>query len=160
MMSVVIKNFQKSTVLNLWTVRRDLLLLRSIMGLHSFNIGLIFLSSRKMKELNAKYRSIHEPTDILSFPVHSHINESTKRNISHEERDLGDIFLCPQVIKSKYEVEDHNIRKIFVPLLTHGLCHLCGYLHDTEEQYEMMHNKEIEILQLFSKKTGKVFFPA
>ena len=158
-MSVVIKNLQKSTVLNMWLVRKDLFLLRSIMGLQSFDIGLIFLSSRKMKEYNGKYRSIYEPTDILSFPFHDSDPKPFSHHLKNEERDLGDIFLCPQIIKSKYNIEEHNLRKVLVPLLTHGLCHLCGYVHETEEQYNLMHQKESEILEMFSQRTGKHFAP-
>jgi metalloprotein, YbeY/UPF0054 family len=158
-MSVVIKNLQKNAVLNIWLVRKDLHLLRSIMGLYSFDVGLVFLSRRRMKQLNHKYRNKEESTDILSFPFHKTLLDKGSKNISSEEMNLGDIFLCPETIKMKYNIDDDKLRNVVIPLITHGLCHLCGYLHDTEKQWLMMNEKETEILQLFSEKTRRTFSP-
>lgn len=158
-MSVVVKNLQKAAVLNLWVVRKDLFLLRNIMGLHSFDVGLIFVSKRKQQKYNRKYRQKDEPTDILSFPFHEHFSNKSDLDLNVEEKNLGDIFLCPEIIMKKYNTEEHELRKTIVPLLCHGLCHLCGYVHENDVQHEMMTAKEIEILSIFSKRTGKVFSP-
>ena len=158
-MSVVIKNLQKNAVLNIWLVRKDIHLLRSIMGLHSFDVGLIFLSRRRMKQLNYKYREKEESTDILSFPFHNTLFGKGSSDLNIEELNLGDIFLCPETIKSKYTIDDDELRKILVPLITHGLCHLCGYVHDTDKQWMRMNEKETEILRLFSEKTKRKFVP-
>ena len=157
MMSVVIKNLQKAAILNIWLVRKDLFLLRSIMSLHSFDVGLIFVSKRKMRKLNLTYKQKDESTDILSFPFHENLSET--KNICSEEKNLGDIFLCPETIKKKYSVEEHELRKVIVPLLTHGLCHLCGYVHETEKQWKLMNATETEILARFSEHSKKHFEP-
>ena len=158
-MSVVIKNLQKNALLNIWLVRKDLHLLRSVMGLYSFDVGLIFLSRRRMKQLNFKYREKVESTDILSFPFHNTLLDKGIDEMNSEEKNLGDIFLCPETIKSKYSIDDDELRKILVPLITHGLCHLCGYVHATDEQWTRMNEKESEILRLFSERTKKKFVP-
>ena len=157
-MSVVIKNLQKNAVLNIWLVRKDIHLLRSIMGLYSFDVGVIFLSRRRMKQLNYKYRSKEESTDILSFPFHSALLDKGG-NMNIEEKNLGDIFLCPETIKSKYSIDDDKLRQVLVPLIAHGLCHLCGYVHETDAQWHRMNEKETEILRLFSEKTKRNFAP-
>ena len=158
-MSVVIKNLQKAAIINTWQVRRDLITLRNIMGLQSFDVGLLFLSKQKMREVNYTHRKVDEPTDILSFPFHQSLAKLDISKINFEEKNLGDIFLCPQVIRRKYDVLDFELRSVFVPLLTHGLVHLCGYVHETEEQYELMHKKELEILKRFELHSGKQFLP-
>ena len=158
-MSIVVKNLQKATILNLWVVRKDLFLLRSIMGLHSFDIGLIFVSKNKMRKYNRKYKQKDESTDILSFPFHETFSSKNNANTNIEEKNLGDILLCPETILRKYNTEEHELRKIVVPLLCHGLCHLCGYVHDNETQWNIMNAKEREILTLFSNRIGKSFLP-
>ena len=40
------------------------------------------------------------------------------------------------------DVEERMLR-----LLAHGLCHLIGYDHETEEEYELMIKLENELLQ-------------
>ncbi|XP_065669060.1 endoribonuclease YbeY [Hydra vulgaris] len=159
-MSIVIKNLQKAAIINTWQVRKDLITLRNIMGLQSFDVGLLFLSKNKMRELNYAHRKIDEATDILSFPFHQSLTNADISKMNLEEKNLGDIFLCPQLIRRKYDVHDFELRSVFVPLLTHGLVHLCGYAHETEEQYELMHTKELEILKRFEKYSGKRFLPS
>ena len=39
-------------------------------------------------------------------------------------------------------------------LLTHGYCHLLGYDHESNEQWKMMYNKELHILDEYAKLTG------
>ena len=39
-------------------------------------------------------------------------------------------------------------------LLTHGLCHLLGYDHATEEQWKQMFQQELHVLEEYSKLTG------
>lgn len=158
-MSVMIKNLQKNAVLNIWLVKNDFFRLRSIIGLQHFDVGLVFLSERKMRQLNYKYRGKNESTDILSFPFHKTLYEKGEKSLHVEENNLGDIFLCPEAIKTKYDVDDDKLRSVLVPLMTHGLCHLCGFVHETNEQWQRMNAKESEILQAFSKTAKRTFTP-
>lgn len=155
-MSIVIRNLQKAAVINLWLVRKDLFTLRNTMGLQAFDVGLIFVTQKRMKRMNLKYREQDSSTDILSFPFSQTLQEEES---NPEERNLGDIFLCPETIITKYNIAEHEFRKVLVPLLTHGLLHLCGYIHESDAQYKRMNEKEVEILKLFSKKTKKYFYP-
>ena len=67
-------------------------------------ISVVIVGEAKIKELNRKYRKINKATDILTF-------------------DYGEIFICPSKSKEK------NLAK----LLIHGILHLAGQSHKTEE---------------------------
>lgn len=79
--------------------------------------------SRKIRELNKKYRNIDAPTDVLSFPL--------------EEKDpgpdgilrLGDIIVnYPEAMRMAI-LMNRLIDKVIVDLVEHGLKHLLGEHH-------------------------------
>jgi len=148
-MSAIVRNLQKSVIMNSYLMKKDFNLLRSIMSLKSLDVSLLFLSEQKMREYNMTYREKESSTDILSFPcLLDTISEAAVANPGHEaclserihveEWNLGDIYLCPATIMKKYDLKECEIRKATVPLMTHGLLHLCGYLHDNELQFSIM----------------------
>ena len=44
-------------------------------------------------------------------------------------------------------------------LITHGICHLIGYDHDTEEQFRLMYAKELDIINKFNQETSSNLTP-
>ncbi|KAI0235574.1 Endoribonuclease YbeY, partial [Lamellibrachia satsuma] len=71
-----------------------------------------------------------------------------------DEYNLGDIFLLPSYIAARCEEENHELHDMMTILLTHGLCHLLGYDHGTEEQWKQMFHQELHVLDEYSKLTG------
>jgi rRNA maturation RNase YbeY len=63
---------------------------------------------------------------------------------------LGDVIISLDMVKIQNpEHEDFEIIK----LLVHGICHLIGYVHHTDEHYIEMNLKETELLKIvFGKK--------
>ena len=81
-------------------------------------IELNFISKTDIQKLNKKFRHIDKPTDVLSFPQIT----LPKFKI----RILGDIVISPQIVEKKGERLSEVIK--------HGLLHLLGYDHDTDEK--------------------------
>lgn len=80
-------------------------------------LEVIFADEEEIRKLNKKHRDVDKPTDVLSFPQ-THFKES-KLNI------LGSIVICPNVAeKRKIPIEE---------LVKHGILHLLGYDHETDE---------------------------
>lgn len=100
-------------------------------------LGINIIGSRKMHELNRKYRGIDSTTDILSFAL----EDSSQSSLQHIPRigfvaapdkvlRLGDI-----VISYPQAVEDAAMDGISVDdeikfLLEHGMKHLLGVHHE------------------------------
>jgi len=81
-------------------------------------IEIIFAEEEEIRMLNLKHRKIDAPTDVLSFPQ-TNIKESLV-NI------LGSVVICPKkVFEKNEEVAD---------VIKHGLLHLLGYDHETNEE--------------------------
>jgi len=91
-------------------------------------ISLAVVDDNKIQALNGKHRGKDEPTDVISFAY----NESEK---FPGENMLGEIYISIDTAKRQSEDLDHELKFLFV----HGVLHLLGYTHETDEKYtEMM----------------------
>jgi probable rRNA maturation factor len=100
-------------------VRRFLSGLLKEVGWPEASFSVVFVTDKVMRAYNLRYRHIDKPTDVLSF--------------RGEDGYLGDILISTetawkQTRKSPTLSFDDNIRR----LLLHGLLHLSGYDHETD----------------------------
>lgn len=104
---------------------------KEILG-KQYELSFAFISKSKIKQLNGKYRSKNEPTDILSFPL---------------EKNLGEIFICKEIAKQKSKKfldpitqSPINFENYLIFLVIHGCLHLKGLGHGAKmEAYELTH---------------------
>jgi len=78
------------------------------------HLAVSFVAPERIQALNRDHRAKDRPTDVLSFPV----DESGP---AAGPRELGDVVICPE------HTEDLDEAVI------HGVLHLCGYDHETDE---------------------------
>ena len=111
----------------------------------SIEVSLVFVEPDEMLELNKQYRGIAEPTDVLSFPLWE--EEDGRFSLPSKDWDeiaLGDIVICPQVVVDFARASKKEPKEEFVLIYIHGLLHLLGYDHATEEQEGIMWKKQKE----------------
>lgn len=96
--------------------------------------AIVFVGIRKIQALNAGYRHQDRPTDVLSFPAGA-------------AGDLGDIFICPAVAKTKAKERGMEYRDYLKLLIVHSVLHLGGYDHHTEKESKAMERMEKKILK-------------
>lgn len=87
-------------------------------------LGLEIVDKKEIKKLNKKFRKKDEPTDVLSFPIH----EVTPKIATHPVL-LGDIVICPEVLKANAKKYKIDINNEFIKLIQHSTLHLLGYHH-------------------------------
>lgn len=85
-------------------------------------VNYAFVSSRKIHQLNQKFRQVDRPTDVLSFPD-GDINPETNR------RFMGDVIICRSVAKRQAKELGHSLAREITFLQVHGTLHLFGYDH-------------------------------
>lgn len=93
-------------------------------------VGVRFVTPKAIQSLNKLYRGKDRPTDVLSFESQT-IPLPKKGQL---ETALGDLVICPS-----YAAAEAKRRKLppleeYLRLLTHGVLHLSGYDHVTEEE--------------------------
>lgn len=88
--------------------------------------------------LNRDYRSQDKPTNVLSFPAD--MNEYLGY------QNLGDLVICAPVVEREAQQQGKTLQAHWAHMVVHGMLHLQGYDHITDEQAEQMESLEIEIL--------------
>ena len=113
-------------------------------------------SDETIAEINASFRNIPHPTDVLSFPTLTFPPNHTAgdcEKLLHQEYDddtdacfLGDIIISVPHILAQADEYGHSVGREAAYLLVHGICHLMGYDHMTEKDRKKMRNMEEKIL--------------
>ncbi|NKC01454.1 MAG: rRNA maturation RNase YbeY [Pseudomonadales bacterium] len=97
-------------------------------------------SAEESRSLNATYRGIDKPTNVLSFPVE--INDE----IAVDAPILGDIAICWPVVEREAREQNKPLEQHATHLVLHGVLHLMGYDHVEEGQAEEMEAVEVAVL--------------
>ncbi len=96
-----------------------------------YDLSLVFVGEKKIRELNKKYRKINKPTDILSFSL---------------SKNSGEIFMCREIAKIQAKEFERSYNNFFPFLLIHGMVHLSGYDHGNKmEKEEIKYRKYFKI---------------
>jgi probable rRNA maturation factor len=96
-----------------------------------------------IRTLNANWRGIDKPTNVLSFPALQPTGPSLPGD---PPRMLGDIAIAYETTRREADDEgkafDHHLSHLAI----HGFLHLIGYDHETDEEAGEMESLEREIL--------------
>lgn len=95
--------------------------------------SIVFVDNEKIQYLNKNYRNIDRITDVISFAF-----EDNNRIVYNNVRFLGEIYICiPRMIDQAKEYGHSETRELAF-LTVHGILHLLGYDHMTEEDEKEM----------------------
>jgi len=104
-------------------------------------VTLILLSDEAIKELNNKDRGVNKATDVLSYPMH----EPDDIDMPVVEQ-LGDVFVSVDTALRQAEVKNHSLEDEILILAAHGITHLRGYDHDSEENWQIFKDEQAKVL--------------
>lgn len=94
------------------------------------DFSLHFISDDEMRELNSQYRGKDEPTDILTFAIN---DGDAFPSFEGEEKELGDIFISIDSMNRNADSLSVDRSEELRRLLVHGILHLCGMDHSTND---------------------------
>ena len=150
-MSIAFRVTQRRVPIDKKQLECTLAALRSLAGYSEWSIGCWIASDRTVASLNKQYRHKRGVTDILSFSPHSLSSPEHFDGVDPELRDLGDIIIAADYVRKLCARDGLNDAAHYDTLLCHGLVHLLGYDHETDEQHAVMAAKEADLLEKLSK---------
>ena len=106
----------------------------------NFHFTVHSLNESESKKLNQKTFNTNKPTDVLSFPLYNDIEAINQLDKSMSE-DMGDMFICRNVIKKNAEIYDKDFVEELQYIVIHGLLHLIGYSHEKNDKLKTYESK-------------------
>ena len=106
----------------------------------NFHFTVHSLNESESKKLNQKTFNKTKPTEVLSFPVYNDIEAINHLDQSMHE-DMGDMFICRNVIKKNAEIYDKDFVEELQYIVIHGLLHLIGYSHEKNDKLKTYESK-------------------
>lgn len=105
-------------------------------------VGLRIVDETDGAAINRDYRGRDYATNVLSFG--SELPEVVLHAL--DEIPLGDLVICAPVVAREAQEQGKTLDAHWAHMLVHGLLHLQGFDHETDEQAETMEALEIRIL--------------
>ncbi len=101
-------------------------------GKKGYKAGIYFTDDGEMAELNSTYRGKQGATDVLSFPLED-----------DEAESLGEIIISVETAARQGE---QGTEREILELFVHGMLHLLGFDHETDDCFKEMNGYEREFL--------------
>src|SRR5256885_11552689 len=106
----------------------------------SRDVTIVFVNDSAIRKLNKQFRDKDRVTDVLSFP--------TEPEQFENQSSLGEIVIAIDRAAAQAKENGLPLQNEIEQLILHGLLHLCGYDHETD-------NGEMNRLELkLRKKLG------
>jgi probable rRNA maturation factor len=110
-------------------------------------VSVTFTDDEGIRRINAQFRNIDKPTDVLSFPL-TDFEGSEEPPMDGDEIALGDIVISLERAEAQAEEYGHRFERELAFLCVHSMLHLLGYDHvDSEEDEADMRRRQTEILE-------------
>jgi probable rRNA maturation factor len=104
-------------------------------GAEDEGVVLLLTDDAAVQELNARFRDKDKPTNVLSFPAPH-----------NPERHLGDVALAYGVCVREAAEQGKPLAHHLQHLVAHGVLHLLGYDHMSDDEAEAMEGLERVVL--------------
>lgn len=101
----------------------------------TISFDILYCSSEKTHEINREYRKKDYPADIITFAIFA---DSEEKFIFDGEINLGEIIIALDKVIEEADKKDVSKEYELAFLISHGILHLLGFDHQTEEDYNFV----------------------
>jgi probable rRNA maturation factor len=110
-------------------------------------LSIALVDDAAIHELNREYRHKDKPTDVLAFPLQDPVPEDV-------EGLLGDVIISIDTARKQARKHKKTLLAEMTMLLAHGLLHLLGHDHQTDEQERAMTARTRELEAAAAKRSA------
>jgi probable rRNA maturation factor len=114
------------------------------------NFDVAFVSDRRLRKINKQFRGKNSTTDVLSFAFEADEFDIAAEQISDKNKSsldfLGDIVISIEQAQKQACENDLDLETEIKQLILHGILHLCGYDHESDDGE--MNRRELELREI------------
>jgi len=107
-------------------------------ALSTKEVELLIVNDEMMHSLNSEHRGKESVTDVLSFPMDAPFTEQSIFGMP-----LGSIIIAASFVKEKAVLLGHSEQNELSLLFIHGMLHLLGFDHETDDGEMRVREKEL-----------------
>jgi probable rRNA maturation factor len=107
---------------------------------------LLLADDATLRDLNLRFRGKDQPTNVLSFPAFPAFPALQPGQAGGDPGFLGDIAIAYETCEREAGALSIAFRDHLAHLIVHGLLHLVGYDHETDDDADRMEQLETRIL--------------
>ncbi len=107
---------------------------------NSLSFDILFIDDEKIQEINRDYRAKDCPTDVITFALFA---DDDFKPVLDGDINLGEILISLDTAKMQAK---SSLRDEILTLICHGVLHLFGFDHMTEEDYNFIVSIQDEVL--------------
>jgi probable rRNA maturation factor len=96
------------------------------------------VDAAESRDLNYRYRGKDSPTNVLAFPGDNELLDYDC---------LGDLVICAPVVATEAAEQGKTAEAHWAHLVVHGMLHLQGFDHQSDDDTRQMEALEIKILR-------------
>lgn len=149
MITIALRNKHQFRIPRLKVLQKCCDVVVKYQNLERIIISIEIASVSEIQQLNHIYRKEDKPTNILSFPFSQPIATPDKTSLNYF---LGDIVICPKILKNEAIIQHKDIEHHWCHLLIHGILHLLGYNHHCNNTATKMEQTEVVLLKRMNIK--------
>ncbi len=142
-MGVLIDNRQNKTKIHPEKINQAAQAILNALDCPDGELSILIVDDPQIAELNKEYLNRTGPTNVIAFPM----QEGQFSDINPDL--LGDVVISMDTAEKEAETAGLTLENRFNDLLIHGILHLFGYDHETNE-------KDAEIMAKKAKALSKM----
>ena len=98
------------------------------------SINIIFVNKEYIKKINKDFRNKNEATDVITF-------------VYNDNGIAGEMYICEEIAEKNALENNRTKEEEILYLKAHGILHIKGYTHETNEKYTFMITRQEEYLK-------------
>jgi probable rRNA maturation factor len=111
------------------------------LGLPRAELSVLLCKDPEIHALNRDYRGKDKPTDVLAFAL----REGEAGHLAGDH--LGDVVISVDTAGRQARERGISLKSEAITLLAHGLLHLLGWDHQTDEEEERMTKETVRLVE-------------
>lgn len=116
---------------------------------NTLSFGIVFICDPEIRKINKEYRNKDKETDVITFALFA---DDENKFVFRKTAELGEILISVDTAKKQAK---EGLEKEILTLIAHGILHLLGFDHLTNEDYNFVVGvQEKVIAELLWKNTN------
>ena len=110
----------------------------------TLTFDILFCDSEKTHQINKEYRDKDYPADIITFAIFA---DDDAKFILDDDINLGEIIIALDKVKEEAKKQNVTDEYELYFLIAHGILHLLGFDHQSEEEYNFVIEEQRKALE-------------